>query len=492
MQPTERGSSIQLTRQQLEGLRSPSTPAHAEMSGVRLVTDGLDAFAQRAHSARAAASSIDVQYYIWHSDSTGRVLVHELLQAADRGVRIRVLLDDVDARSRDSALVALDRHRHIEVRLFNPFAARSGMLRTLLELFASGSRLNRRMHNKAWIVDRRLAIVGGRNIGDEYFAASEGVNFVDTDVLLSGSAVEQTLHHFEEYWNNPAAIAIARLRRMGGTRWRLDHVRRRLGMAARTAANSMFAQRLQASLRDESVTRQDALEWVRRVDVVADDPSKANRDHGPLAPGVLESITAAFETAQSELLLISPYFVPGAVGTAQLRELVRRGANVSVLTNSLAATDVAAVHSGYSRYRQLLLEGGVKLYEMKDAISPFEHGKRMRVGSSRASLHTKAAIVDRRRLFVGSFNLDPRSAELNCEMGAWIDSEPLAHQLVTHFEAAIRPENSYVVSLDSARRIRWLEMRDGVEVEHRRDPGAGWHRRALTWLLGLLPIESQL
>ena len=192
------------------------------------------------------------------------------------------------------------------------------------------------------------------------------------------------------------------------------------------------------------------------------------------------------------MLVISPYFVPGTGGTAQLRDLVRRGTSVSVLTNSLAATDVAAVHSGYSRYREALLEGGVKLYEMKDAISPLEQGKRMRLGSSRASLHTKAAIVDRRRLFVGSFNLDPRSAELNCEMGVWIDSEALARQLIAHFEAAIGPENSYAVSLDPGRRICWRETRDGVELEHRRDPGAGWHRRALTWLLGLLPIESQL
>ena len=432
-------------------------------SGARLVTDGLDAFALRALTARSAVTSVDVQYYIWHSDVTGRVLVQELLQAADRGVRLRVLLDDMDARSRDSALVTLDRHRHVEVRLFNPFATRSGVLRTLSELFVRGSRLNRRMHNKAWIVDGRLAIVGGRNIGDEYFTASEDVNFVDTDVLLAGPAVEEAARHFEAYWSNAASIPVARLRRVAKTRLKLEEVRRRLEVASRAAVASAFGQRLQASLDEDLTATTDVqFEWSRRVDVVADDPCKANPGTRRIAPGVLESMTEAFDAAQSELLLISPYFVPGAGGAARLSEVVRRGAQVSVLTNSLAATDVAAVHSGYARYRSTLLAAGVRLYEMKEAVSPLEHDKRMRLGSSRASLHTKAAIVDRRRIFVGSFNLDPRSASLNCEMGAWIDSEPLARRMLEHFAAATRPEKSYSVSLDGDGRPRWMETVDGV------------------------------
>jgi putative cardiolipin synthase len=489
MPPKERDSSLSVQRP-VSGIAGAHASPIVERSGARLMTDGLDAFALRALIARGAEHSIDVQYYIWRSDVTGRVLAHELLQAADRGVRVRMLLDDVDARPRDSTLVALDRHDHIEVRLFNPFATRSGVLLTLRELFLRGSRLNHRMHNKAWIADGEIAIVGGRNIGDEYFAASETVNFVDTDVMLTGPAVAQASRHFEIYWHNAASVPIQRLRRIGRNRHTLADVRAKLDEASAAAAGSAFAQRVQSSVELESLA-QPQLEWPRRVDIVADDPCKANRGHEPLAPGVFDSLVEAFANTRTELLLISPYFVPGVYGTAQLRAMAARGVSVAVLTNSLAATDVAAVHSGYARYREALLEAGVRLYEMKHAVSALEQDRRMRLGSSRASLHTKAAIVDRRRIFVGSFNLDPRSVALNCEMGAWIDSEPLARQLGGHFEAATQPSTSYSVSVD-ARGLRWQESLDGRVVEHRRDPGAGWHRRALTWVLGRLPIESQL
>jgi putative cardiolipin synthase len=200
----------------------------------------------------------------------------------------------------------------------------------------------------------------------------------------------------------------------------------------------------------------------------------------------------ALGCARSEVLLISPYFVPGAGGTGALRDLARRGVRVAVLTNSLAATDVAAVHSGYSRYRESLLEGGVQLYELKPAAAPGEPGRRMHLGSSRASLHTKAAIVDRKRIFVGSFNLDARSAQLNCEMGAWIASESLARVMLRLFDAATQPENSFAPMLDERGRTRWRESLAGRTILHDSDPGASWARRAITWCLRFLPIESQL
>jgi putative cardiolipin synthase len=461
-------------------------------SGARLLTDGLDAFALRVLSAQAARGRIDVQYYIWRSDATGLFLARELLRAADRGVQVRVLLDDMDARPRDDSLIALDRHAAVEIRLFNPFRTRRGWLRTVRELFSRGSRLNHRMHNKAWVVDDRIAIVGGRNIGDEYFAASTGVNFIDTDVALTGPAVHATSRSFEEYWACPASRPIRRLRRVGRrSKLTLAAVRERLDSATAELASSPYAKRLEDAAQPELLLNCGYQLESAHVEIVADDPRKALRIQ-PRTRGVLESMIDAVSAARRELLLISPYFVPGAGAAGALRDLTRRGVRVAVLTNSLAATDVAAVHSGYARYRKALLEDGVDLHELKSAISPEEEDKRIRIGSSRASLHTKAAIVDEDRIFVGSFNLDPRSAELNCEMGAWIASAPLVRQLRSAFETGAAPANSFTVELDDRGRTRWIEVLDGRKVVHDREPHAGWGRRIVTWLLGLLPIESQL
>jgi cardiolipin synthase C len=461
-------------------------------SGARLLTDGLDAFALRVASAQGAERGIDVQYYIWRSDATGLFLARELLRAADRGVRVRVLLDDMDARPHDDSLIALDRHAGVEIRLFNPFRTRRGLLRTARELFSRGSRLNHRMHNKAWIVDERVAIVGGRNIGDEYFAASAGVNFIDTDVALTGPAVHAAARSFEAYWNSPATRSVRRLRRVGRrNKLALPVVRERLDSATAALASSLYAKRLEDAAQLEALLKGGCQFQSAQVEIVADDPRKALRVQ-PRAPGVLESMIDAVTSARRELLLISPYFVPGAGGAGVLRDLARRGVRVVVLTNSLAATDVAAVHSGYARYRSALLEGGVQLHELKSAIAPEEEDKRMRIGSSRASLHTKAAIIDDERIFVGSFNLDPRSAELNCEMGAWIASGPLVRQLRFSFETGVAPANSFAVKLDERGRTRWIEVFDARTIVHDREPHAGWRRRMVTSLLSLLPIESQL
>jgi len=457
-----------------------------------LLPDGREAFAVRAESVRGARRSIDVQSYIWRSDVTGRLLADELLRAADRGVRVRVLLDDMDARSRDPVLVALNRHPRIAIRLFNPFSTRSGVLRTVREMFVRRSRLNHRMHNKSWIVDDELAIVGGRNVGDEYFSASKDVNFVDMDVLLTGDAVAATARSFDAYWNCAASTPVSRLRRIGRNKYTLGEVRRLLHEHAQAAQSGHACYLSAVPLLEDLLGNRSRWSGCGKVQIVADDPRKAQRHARDLERGVLESMIDALSAACSEVLLISPYFVPGAGGTAALRDLARRGVSVAVLTNSLAATDVAAVHSGYSRYRPSLLEGDVRLFELKAAVAPQEQDKRMRLGSSRASLHTKAAIVDRKRLFVGSFNLDPRSAQLNCEMGAWIDSETLACQMREIFSAAVTLEHSYTLGLDDAGRTYWLERTGGRELRYQREPRAGWGRRAVTWLLRWLPIESQL
>jgi putative cardiolipin synthase len=463
--------------------------AHAGRSGVRLVADGFDAFALRVQSARAAQRTLDVQTYIWRDDSTGRFIANELVQAADRGVHVRVLLDDMDARPRDLALEALDAHRSIEVRMFNPFRTRSGALRTLAEVLQRGRRLNHRMHNKCWIADGALAISGGRNLGDEYFSSAQEINFIDLDLLLLGPAVASCAAEFESYWRCELSVPISRLRKYSRRKLTLTRLRSRLHGSTKDTKSEAFASEL-ADGRLTTWLRPDFV-WSRNVRVVADDPSKA-LGGGAQASHVLESMVDEMRAASREVLLISPYFVPGIGGTAALRSLARQGAEVAVLTNSLAATDVAIVHSGYAKYRLPLLEAGVRLFELKATLVFKDARARMRLGSSRASLHTKAAVIDGERVFVGSFNIDPRSADLNCEMGVWVRSHKLALALTNSFRSGCDPQRSYHLAFRSARSIEWAESVNGVAVHHQREPGTSWMRRALVRVLELLPIESQL
>jgi putative cardiolipin synthase len=306
---------------------------------------------------------------------------------------------------------------------------------------------------------------------------------------------------FERYWHSECSVPVEKLRRPLKHRRTLDQLREELRADARITEASDYADSLRESPTLDALLQGDGEPVVpEKIQVIADDPRKATGLPGAVDPGVLDSMIEAIGGTRESLLLISPYFVPGATATDVLCDLARK-ATVAVLTNSLAATDVAAVHSGYSRYRTKLLRGAVKLFELKPTAQLVEERrrrrrrrrhKRMRLGASRASLHTKAAVVDGNRLFVGSFNLDPRSARLNCEMGAWIDNEQLAARMRAMFGKATDPQRSYVVTLDGHGRPTWTETVGGATVHYRRDPHASWMRRAVTWLLQFLPIESLL
>jgi putative cardiolipin synthase len=457
---------------------------------VRLVPDGFDAFALRVQSARLAEQTLDVQTYIWRDDSTGRFIAHEMLLAADRGVKVRVLLDDMDARPRDLALEALDAHPNISVRMFNPFRTRSGLLRTLAELSQRGKRLNHRMHNKCWVADGALAICGGRNLGNEYFASADGINFNDLDMMMIGPAVEQCMVEFERYWTCSLSVPISKLRKYLSDKLAPPKLRSRLQRSAEQIQPEHDLLQLAGASPEQLLAQ--TLTWSSSVRVIADDPSKAMGVATADASRVLASMAAQIRAASREVLLISPYFVPGMGGTAALRALALQGAQVQVLTNSLAATDVAIVHSGYTKYRIPLLEAGVRLFELKSAAVLDDAHRRLRLGSSRASLHTKAAVMDGERVFVGSFNIDPRSAELNCEMGVWICSATLAATLRGSFSEGTDPSRSYELSLRTANRIQWHEHSDGRRITHEREPHASWMRRFTVSVLEALPIESLL
>ncbi len=461
---------------------------HGGLTGVLALAEGREAFATRMLLAEAAERGLDVQYYIWHADLTGKFLLEALRQAADRGVRVRLLLDDNSTQGLDPILAALDSHPNIEVRLFNPFLQRDWRWLGYLTDFG---RLNRRMHNKSFTVDNQVTVVGGRNIGDEYFDAGQEVSFVDLDVLAVGAVVPQVSADFDRYWASASAYPVASLLPAADPRAldRLAHAAAQLRSdpAARpyitALGRSAFVRRL--------IAGELALEWTG-VRLVSDDPAKGlgtAKAHSLLPQRLAEVLGRP----DQELLLVSPYFVPSASGTDALTDLSKRGVAVSVLTNSLAATDVPAVHAGYAKRRRALLEGGVKLFELKPDRGEAARSRRSDrglAGSSGASLHAKTFAVDRRRAFVGSFNLDPRSAALNTESGLVIESPTLAANIADAFEHHLAGQ-SYALRLDGEGDIEWQEQISPSAPPrlHHTEPQASIWKRAMVKLLSWLPIE---
>jgi len=428
-----------------------------------------------------------VQTYIWHADLTGSYLAAQLIEAADRGVKVRLLVDDMDARSRNYGFAALHAHPNIDVRMFNPFATRGGTLRLAFEALGSFRRINRRMHNKTWIADNRIAVVGGRNLGDEYFGASDEVNFVDLDFALVGPIVRDASDSFDRYWNSPLAYPMDVLSPEGVSAVDLQELRDKLAPRIAQARGSRYAQELQASDAVQRLLARDwPMHWSARYRFVADDPRKAaGHDQGLAGSQVLELLAPVLRASRDNVTIISPYFVPGEAGTQVLVEVERSGSAVRVLTNSLAANDVAMVYGGYTQWRRPLLNGGVELWELKP--SPGDTVNRSMFGSKGASLHTKALAVDGRIGFVGSYNLDPRSTTLNCEQGIFVENADIAAQLEAIFARDSSGERAWRVTIEDGE-LRWS---DGTQtLEHTPDASA-W-QRFQAWLARVLPISEQL
>ena len=476
---------LQAAQTEIDRELAPMLAANPGKTGALLLPDGLDAYAARAMTAQKAGRSLDLQYYIWNDDLTGHLLAREAHAAAERGVRVRILLDDMNAAGLDPQWMALDVHPNIELRLYNPFRNRSGIERGL-ELVQRVFSVNHRMHNKAWIADGRVAIIGGRNIGEEYFAADGEVNFRDLDVLLFGPAVAEASAIFDQFWNSSAVVPMAALHEPSGEDLRdalagFDDealVANARPYLERVAESRSVRDYLQQQLRPV---------WTDRLQVVSDPPDK--RDGDSRDEWLVVDLLDMLRGARAKALLVSPYFVPGEVGTGGLSSLAQAGVEVGVITNSLAANDVPAVHSGYAGYRPLLLDNGVHLYEIKLRGRPESAGP---MGSSGASLHTKAFVIDDARGFVGSFNLDPRSAALNTEMGVVFDDPALAAGVRDEYLRLSAPESSYWVFLGGNGEVRWLDRAVQPPRVLETEPDAGLFRRALARVLAWLPIESQL
>ncbi len=475
----------------LDEVVEPYLLEHPNGTGLYLLDDNLEAYADRILLARSAERTLDLQYYIWHDDLTGNMLGRELLAAADRGVFIRILLDDMNTVEKDIVLSGLAQHPYVEIRLFNPIYSRRNFVTRTVEMLFRGLSLNRRMHNKSMIADSQMAIIGGRNIGNEYFDADPNTNFLDVDLLLVGKAVQEAEDIFESFWDSQASIpakqvkfghkdALATLRE---TPLSLNETEHQL--------LSDYKKSLMTHLTiDDVMNKKSRFVWSDNVHVLSDPPEKVfgEKEHQWLITDILPK---TWEMAQQSLYLISPYFVPGEEGTKSIAQLSERGKDVVILTNSLAANDVPMVHAGYAPYREALLKSGVKLYELMPFNVNYKLSKDWKIGASGASLHTKAFIIDESKGFIGSFNLDPRSARLNTEMGVFFESPKIAEELMKSYQSVITKDVSYEVILRDQKMI-WLDDSNGESKEWNKDPETSWITRAIVKIVSWLPVESQL
>lgn len=463
---------------------APHAAAHPGKSGIYAIPQPRDAFAARGLLAGAADRSLDVQYYIWHGDETGWLLFEAIYRAAQRGVRVRLLLDDNGVGGLDATLAALDAHPNIEVRLYNPFVQRTARALGYLTDF---TRLNRRMHNKSFTADNQASIVGGRNVGNEYFGAGDETVFEDLDVIAVGPAVREVSAAFDLYWNSasayPAASIVGSAPPDGAGRLEADFAAAR----ADPASSAYLKALLDTELVGELLAGRLPFEWAD-ARLLRDDPAKTLDTTGRTDVLLLAELLRTTARAQKSFDLISPYFVPGEEGSAALAALAQSGVAVRILTNSLAATDVGAVHAGYAKRRHDLLRAGVRLYELKRTAEQEMPRDQHASGASSASLHAKTFSLDRSRTFVGSFNFDQRSALLNTEMGLMIDSPALGQRLADALSRQV-PRTAYEVRLTADGSLEWIERTAAGETRHSTEPGAGPLRRAWIWCLSVLPIE---
>jgi len=463
--------------------------AHPGQTGFKLITTGKDSLLFRLAMIEAAQRSLDIQYYIIEDDMTGKLVLQALQTAADRGVRVRILMDDLNMRGSDTTWPLLNANPHIEIRIFNPFATRDEPLFTRIsDVFTGLGQFSKRMHNKVMIADNQVAITGGRNVGDEYFDASSDFNFHDVDVLAVGEIVPHISKSFDQYWNNKESFPIAALH----------------SLKADSKILSSFREHLQShwqkKMQDDTITEPSplteqlkndriALLWAN-AELAEDNPSKIDLPKAATDSKPANRLDNIAANTHHEFMIVSPYFVPGDEGTQTLAALVKKGVKVKILTNSLASTDVIATYTGYRRYRKSLVEDGIDLYEMQPIPGVHEHSRRFS-SASRSSLHSKIYVADRHDVVIGSFNLDPRSVSLNTEMVLVIHSPELAGQLNAMFEKATSPSRSFHLVIQN-HQLEWIDSEDGKEHTYESEPDSSFWQKLKLDLFALLPFEDQL
>lgn len=458
----------------------------AQASGFELLDHNEAGLRWRLALIDSARHSIDVQYYVWFGDASGRLLAKRLLDAADRGVHVRMLIDDLNTlletaesiKLRDDVVAWLDSHPNLELRLFNPWRDRS-LAGRVGESVGEFERVNHRMHNKAMIVDNRAAILGGRNIGDEYLGLNPAFNFHDLDVLGIGPVARQASAVFDRFWNSRWVMPAAALKREP---------------AAVATSHSAARERLTADLhRLPALSRFDVAprSWTDDIAALAKrlhaGTSRVETDSpepGGIRQDMVERIYEFADTARSELLIVNAYIIPSERTITAARGLKTRGVRIKVLTNSLASHDVPAVNSHYKAWRRPILGAGAELYEIRhDAAIQAEIADTAPTRARFMGLHSKAMVIDRQRVVIGSMNFDPRSAQINTEMGVFVESPGLAAALAALIERDIAPANSWRVAIDANDQLTWTNDRE----TQTRQPARNWWQRVQDLLFVVFP-----
>jgi len=460
----------------------------ANRSGFYLIPDAVDALAARLVLINQAERTIDAQYYLVKADDAGRAFIRNLLQAADRGVRVRLLIDDMFTGGYDIGLAALDHHPNIEVRIWNPFGTRNARFWDGITNFP---RINRRMHNKSFTVDNQVTIVGGRNIADEYFGSREDAVFGDLDFVAVGPLVPQVSDSFDTYWNHERAAPVPAFAKLPpDPDAALTELRARLEEWRQQLAKEAYVEALRQSAPAFLEPDAASFEWAEYL-LVVDSPDKTYKKLGDGPGSIISELARSIGASTEEVILISPYFVPTRKGVESILALEQRGVDFTVITNSLAANNQFTVHGGYAPSRKPLLKGGVRIYEVR-RDAHFSGQDFVAASGAKATLHTKAFIVDRRDFFIGSFNFDPRSAYINTELGVIIRSPKLAAAAAAQIEERLGFQ-AWEVRLDDRGRLRWHGVGgDDEPVVFTKEPQTSWWDRFVAGFVRILPIRGQL
>jgi putative cardiolipin synthase len=472
-----------------------STP-NPNMTGFRLMPIGFSSLDARVELARRAAHSLDVQYYLIANDRTGRLFMRNLRDAALRGVRVRLLVDDLNTTGGDEMFRGLAAFQNVEVRLFNPFCCgRQSVASKFMASLVAFQRLNRRMHNKLFIADGVAAVMGGRNIADEYFSRSPTSNFVDMDVLVVGGVMPRLRSIFDAYWNSQEAYPVEAI--VAASPDRVDLQRRFDHLVEDGEQMTSIPVPMTDMLGHRPLGRDlDAghlqLEWGTAV-AFADRPDKVNATTVEMARSMSAQMNIMDRVSASKrnVVISSPYFVPGSIGVQAFGDLTRRDVKVSILTNSLAANDVPLVHTGYARYRVELLRTGVELYELSPTRM-FRNDELLVPTMSTGRLHTKAAVIDESIVYIGSVNLDPRSDSTNTELGILAECPELARQVIEVIGMSQRGSSYRLRFADDGVTLQWLTATDAGDVVLTQEPEATLLMRLQNVLFGPFVPEQLL
>lgn len=455
---------------------------HGEQSGFLPIFAGMDGLGARLRLLEKSEKSVDLQYFLMKDDAAGNVMLYALLEAADRGVRIRFLLDDVFTTAPDRNLLLLNQHPNVEIRLFNPIS-RSGV--SALNFVGNFRQANRRMHNKSFTVDNAVSIVGGRNIADEYFQLKQTSVFADFDVFVLGPVVSEISTSFDDYWNHMLAIPIENLS-ADMEPGALDADRENIEADLGSLYSEIYQKALESQFFQDVMSGKQPL-FAADARVMADSPEKlvnaVSAEHKKLVGELRELVVSA----EQEVMIISPYYVPGKNGVEFARDIADEGVRVVVVTNSLASNNHVPVHSAYGRYRKDVLRVGVDLYETRADAGRFSGTPD---GPEQFTLHTKLILVDRRYLFVGSLNMDPRSVDINAEMGLLIDSPELTGLMVDIINERL-PIIAYKLALNDKNKLEWHGSEDGAAIVESSEPQASTWLRVKAWFMKIAP-ESQM